>query len=478
MLVVATVLGRSLTLGEFGVYGLLLSLSTFVVTVQYTVEAAAVRALADSGDEADGRDRVFSSAVALYAAGGVAIGVCFALVGVLLVGVLSIPHALRSEAREAVVALAAVTAIGWPSKAFQDGLRGVQLFGSAAAAEIGAFSTVAVAVVLLSAAGAPLWSLVTVSGSLSVLIGLWCAGFLLLRDTGIRFRRRLVSAVTIRDLMRQSVHVLSAGIADLVVYSLDRVVLGAFRPASTIGLYESAARPHNLLRLLQGTLGATVVPVAARYFAVRDRARVDELLVRGTRYVLAIVGPLATAVVIVAQPLLDVWLGDRFGPAALSLALFSGYWLIGANTGVIGWVLLAQGESRMLARYAWVVAASNLVLSLALTPWLGLEGVVLGTVLPYCALSPGFVYIGMRHFGLAGRELMRRAWIPGYSVCAIVAAVLLPLRLTVSLDSLPALVGAVAAGLAAGWLVLWFVFLDEGERRLAVSVARRPLQPA
>jgi O-antigen/teichoic acid export membrane protein len=478
MLVVITVLGRSLTLAEFGVYGLLLSLATYVVTLQFTVEAAAVRALAAAGGEGRERDAIFSSAVALYAVGGVGVGVVFAGIGLLLVGLLSVPDALRPEAREAVLALSAVTAIGWPSKAFQDALRGAHLFGSAAAAEAGAFSTVMVAVIVLVAVDAPLWCVVTVSGSLSVLTGVWCSPFLLLRDTGIRFRLELVSRATARDLLRQSVYVLSTSVADLVIYSLDRVVLGAFRPAAKIGLYEAAVRPHNLLRQLQGTLSATVVPVAAGYFAAGDQERVRDLLVRGTRYVLIIVGPVTTALVILAQPLLEVWLGDSFRPAALSLALLSSYWLIGPNTSVIGWVLLAQGESRALARYAWAVALSNLALSLALTPWLGLEGVVLGTLVPYCLWSPVFLRAGLRHFGVPWRQMARRVWLPGYACCAIVAALLIPLRLTVSLDSVPALMAAVAGGLVAAWIALWIVFLDQGERRLVRSLARSPLRPA
>lgn len=478
MLVVATVLGRSLTLSEFGVYGLLLSLAAYVVTVQFTVEAAAVRAIAGAGDDERLRNEVFSSAVALYAIGGAIVGVCFAGIGVLLVGLLSIPDALKPDAREAVLALSAVTALGWPSKAFQDALRGAHLFGSAAAAEVGAFSTVMVGVIVLIVVDAPLWTVVTVSGSLSVLLGVWCAPFLLLRDTRIRFQAGLVSRATIRELLRQSVQVLSMGVADLLVYSLDRVVLGAFRPAAKIGLYEAAARPNNLLRQLQATLGATVVPTAASYFSVGDGERIRELLVRGTRYVLAIVGPVTMAIVVVAQPLVEVWLGDSFRPAALSLALLSGSWLIAVNTSVISWVLLAQGESRVLARYAWIVAVSNLCLSLALTPWLGLEGVVLGTAVPYCVLSPAFVRWGMRHFEVGWRDLMRRVWVPGYATCATVAAVLVPLRIWVSLDSVPALAGAVIGSLALGWIVLWAVFLEDGERRLVGSVLRSPLRPA
>ena len=40
----------------------------------------------------------------------------------------------------------------------------------------------------------------------------------------------------------------SVPLADLFIYALDRVVLGLFRPAATVGLYEGPVRAHNVVR--------------------------------------------------------------------------------------------------------------------------------------------------------------------------------------------------------------------------------------
>src|SRR3954466_3795289 len=90
MLVVITVLGRTLSLSEFGVYGLLISIASYVLIVQISVEGAAVRAIA-SAKSRDDRDRVFSSALMLYAGAGVVCGLVVAAGGAGLVGVLGIP---------------------------------------------------------------------------------------------------------------------------------------------------------------------------------------------------------------------------------------------------------------------------------------------------------------------------------------------------------------------------------------------------
>lgn len=476
MLLVATVLGRTLTLSEFGLYGLLIALVAWLVTLQISVEGAAVRAIASSRDDRQ-RAVTFATTLAVYAVGGILAGVLLATVGVALVGLLGVPAGLRHEARLAVLGLAAVTAVGWPFKAFQDVLRATQMFGLAAVGEMAAYATVAAGAVVLTAAGAPLWAIVTVSGSLSVLIGAWCMVVLRVMRVGVRFRRANVSVVEARRILNVSSSLFAAGLADLIIYSLDRVVLGAYRPAATIGLYEGAARPHNLLRQLQGTLLLTVVPVASDYLAAGDQERVRDLLLRGSRYVLVVVAPVAVVLVVLASPLLEVWLGPRFHPAALSLALLCGYWIVGANTGVVASMLLAAGRVRILARYAWLVAGANLALSLALTPWLGLEGVVLGTVIPNVVSLPAFLYVALREFPVTRADMVREVWIPGYTACLVAVIVLLPLRLSVDLASLPALILATVAALAAAWASFWFGFMTDGERRLARALARSPLSP-
>jgi O-antigen/teichoic acid export membrane protein len=470
MLLVATVLGRTLTTSEFGVYGLLISLVAYLVTVQVSVEGAAVRTLAAAeAQEAESRREAFSTTLAIYAVGGVLAAVIVAVGGVALVGVLGIPEGLQNDAREAVLGLAAVTALGWPFKVCQDALRGAQLFGAAAAGEILAYTTVAVGICLAVGFDAPLWVDITIGGALSALIGVWCGASLIFFKVEHRFRVSDIRPVLAREMLGMSAYLFAAGLADLVIYSLDRVVLAAFRSVEQVGLYEGAVRPHNLLRQLHGTLVLTVVPVASGYIAAGDTERVRALFLRGTRYVVAIVAPATLVLVILAAPLLEVWLGPRFRDAALPLALFSSYWLVGCNTGVGTSMLVAAGNVKVLARFAWAVAIANLAVSLALTPWLGLNGVVLGTLIPNVLSVPFLVRIMVRHFPITIRDLARDVWIPVYSVCLPAAAVLVAIRVFAEPANLLGLAAAAIAGLAVAWGLFWTFFMSSNERRLVLS---------
>ena len=473
MLAVVTVLGRSLTLSEFGLYGLSLSIASYVLFVQGSVEGAAVRAIAGAPDGAE-RAALFSTAIVVYTGLGLLAGLLVAVVGVGLTGVLGIPEDLRAEAREAFVVLGLLTAVGWPLKGCHDALRATQRFGLAALGEVLAYIAFGVAMVLLLVIDAPLWALIGVGGAMPALIGLVCLFALVLAGVGPHLNVRLVDGARARDMLRVSTGLMIGGAADLFIYSTDRVVLAAFRSAATVGLYEGAVRAHNLLRQVHGTLVLTVTPVTSGYLAAGDHERIRELLLRGTRYVLAVVVPGTVVLMVLAQPILEVWLGPKFRPAGLALAILCSYWLIGASTGVAGSMLIAAGKISELAKYAWLVAISNLCLSLILTPIFGLEGVVLGTTIPYVLTFPIFLRIVLTTFPqVSVGDLLREAWGPAYACALGLATGLLAVRLLADLDTVAEVAGAGTAGLALYWVAYYAIWLRPNERVLVRSFLRR-----
>jgi O-antigen/teichoic acid export membrane protein len=471
MLAAITILARRLSLPKFGTYGLLVSLTSYVLFVQTSIATAAVKAIAEAVDQLS-RDRAFSVALSLYAVAGIVAGGMLALAGGVLIHLLNVPHVLAHEARVSVLALGVVTAIGWPFKAFNDVLRGSQLFVAAAAAEGVASLVVAVALIALALGHAQLWLLVAVGASIPLAIGVVSAVVVFAKGLPIHYRRREVNFHSLRDLTGLSTYLLLGGVADLVIYSLDRIVLAIFRSPSAVGLYEGPVRSHNFVQQVHSSLVTPVVAASSRYAAVRDVQRTRDLLVRGMRYTLAAVVPLTVVLMILAKPILQVWLGSKFAVAATAMTLLIAYWLVNANTGVPGRMLIAAGRIRALAVYACVIASINLGLSVALTPSLGINGVVLGTTMSYVLGFPFFLRMVLTTFPVPLADLAREVWVPAYLTAVVVGAPLLALRLTVPLDTLPRVVGAGAAAALSYWAIYYWVWLRPNERVLVKTVAR------
>jgi O-antigen/teichoic acid export membrane protein len=326
---VTTVLGRTYSLSEFGVYGLTLSFASYVLFVQGSVEAAAVREISKARTQEE-RDRAFGTTLIAYAGLGALAGLLIAGVGNAALGLFDMPEALRGDARLGLVALGLVTLVGWPLTVFQNVFHGTQRFRLAATVDVIAYLAYAgLMAALVVGIGAPLWIVVAVGGSIPLLTGVVALGPFLRLPERFRVRRPTLSLAYARHYAAFSGAVFLTAITDIVIYSIDRAVLAALRSTAAVGLYEGAVRPQQLIRNLQGTLVVTVLPASSRYVAAGDQPRLRELLLRGTRYVLAAMLPFTVTFMALSSEILDVWLGDRYKAAATAMTIFVGSWILG-----------------------------------------------------------------------------------------------------------------------------------------------------
>jgi O-antigen/teichoic acid export membrane protein len=137
-------------------------------------------------------------------------------------------------------------------------------------------------------------------------------------------------------------------------------------------------------------------------------------------------------------------------------------------------MLVAANEVRIVARYAWCVAIANLSLSLALTPSLGLMGVVLGTTIPNFVAVPFLLWICTRTFPVRVGDLAKEVWLPAYSVCVPLAAVLVAIRLLAEPHDVLGLAAASMLPLLGAWTLYYIFWMRPGERRLVRSFVPFP----
>src|SRR5262249_25576947 len=158
-------------------------------------------------------------------------------------------------------------------KTFLDLLRGTQRFVPAAVAEGVGIVVNGTFLVVLAVSGAPLWALVAVGGAIPLFVGIAAAAVVVAQRVPFRFSRRTVSRGSVGGFLGISGYLFLGGVADLAIYSIDRAVLAAFRPAAVVGLYEGPVRTHTLLQQVHGSLVTPVVAASAQFAAERDVER-------------------------------------------------------------------------------------------------------------------------------------------------------------------------------------------------------------
>jgi O-antigen/teichoic acid export membrane protein len=469
LLVIVTVLARKLSVAELGAYGLTATLAGYLLVLRNSVASAAVRAMAGATDPGE-RSRVFAAAARLYAAVGAVTGILIALAG-LLIAALLLEGDLARDARTGALGLGALTAVGIAASVYLDALRSERRFVQAARLEIVAVALQLALMLTLIFAGAGLGVLIALSGALPLFSGVlsaavvWRAALPFFLGRGAPGRRRAI--------VPTAGWLLVVELCNLAMYASSRIVLGAYRSPASVGQFEGPVRAHNLLYALGGALAVPVVPTASRYAAERDERRLRELVVRGTRYTLALFVPLCVTLMVMAEPILEVWLGQRYGDGSAALAIIVSYWLLYGGLVVTPGFLVGAGRAREVALIVLVVAGANLILSLILTPELGLEGPALATAVPFVVAFPAMLRVGLLASGAALGDLARRAWLPAYGAGLVLAAALVALRAAADPGTLPAVLAVAAGGVIAYWLAFYALALDPGEKDLVRGLVSR-----
>jgi O-antigen/teichoic acid export membrane protein len=470
LLVIVTLLARRLdSVAELGAYGLVASLAGYLLVLRNSVASAAVRAMAGAAEGAQ-RAGVFVVARRLYALVGFATGLLIALAAVVIAGTV-LDGELASDARSGGIGLGALTAVGIAASIYLDRLRAERMFSTAALAEIAAVAINLAVMVALILAGADLALLIALSGALPLLSGLICAAlvhrFQLPVGAGTGGREHVAAIVPTAGWL------LVIELSNLAMYASGRIVLGAYKTPTAVGQYEGPVRAHNLLYALGGALAVPTVPTASRYVATGDRRRLRELAVRGSRYTLALFVPLCVTLMVLAEPIIEVWLGERYADGASALTILVSYWILYGALIVTPGFLVGAGEARAAGLTLACAAVLNLVLALILTPGLGVEGPAVATTGALAAAFPLLLRVGLRASDVPLAELVRRAAAPAYGAGALLAAVLVAVRLSLDPDTLLPVAALAAGGVALYWAGFYALVLDGGERELARGLLRR-----
>lgn len=471
-LINTTALGRSLTLAEFGVYGFVVGLAAYLYFVAGTVETTAINEMSAATTREE-RDAAFTRSIIVYAGLGFVAALIIAVGGALLVSVLDVRPALIHQARLGAVAVGVLTMIGWVGKVFQDLLRATHRFTAAAVSDAIGAVLLCAAVLLTLLLNAPLWCTIAAGSAIPLYVGAVAIVVVVMSDVHWTFRRHDIHWGDLKRFLAFSSGLFGISAADVVISSLDRLIVGALRSASTLGLLEAASRMNLLIRGWTANFSVTLLPVLAALRAGNETAGQRDLLVLGTRYILpAVVGPTVT-LMILSDRVLDVWLGPRYVAAAPAAAVFLSFWLIAPNLSVAQTMVLVERRLRQLAIYAWSVAAVNLTLSVLLTAWLGLIGVAIGTTVGYLAALPYFVSFAFRGRGVAVGDFARQVWLPAYGAGAVLAALLLVTRIALPLNHVWSVGLVCAASVLGYWLSIYAFVLTTEERVFFRGVLKR-----
>jgi O-antigen/teichoic acid export membrane protein len=285
----------------------------------------------------------------------------------------------------------------------------------------------------------------------------------------LRIRPSLFRWARVREVTTFSVYMSILDWAQKLNYSADAIVIGAFMSSGAVAIWTVPQRLAEALQGFTNQMNSVLFPFVVDCDTGNKNDRLRTVLIHGTRISVLAVAPLATAMLLLAGPLVRAWVGPRFSAAIPVTEVLLIVVAIRVGVSSATTVLKGAGRHRFLALTNLGIAIINVSLSLLWIRPYGLMGQAMGTFVPVAFGSMFILWpAACRRVGVGVASAFWQAiWPPLWPV-AVMALVIVPLR-----GMLPDRMFAVALAGAFGTLCYLASFLafavKRDERRLYMA---------
>jgi O-antigen/teichoic acid export membrane protein len=230
--------------------------------------------------------------------------------------------------------------------------------------------------------------------------------------TEFGFRRRWLMPALEACHLRTARRLLGVGLTFVVLqltvafaYNLDPLIAARVIGPSAATLYAVPLQLFGLAPTLVSLLLYPLWPAYGEALARGDLAWVRRALKFSTAISLAVTGTASVALLIFGREVLRLWVGSQVDPSFWLLAGFAAWAVLSNAFATVGTLLNGATLMRFQVLTALVMAPVSVVLSVVMANWIGVTGVIWGTVIAYafCSAIPTIWYLPR-----AFRELERR----------------------------------------------------------------------
>lgn len=380
------VLSESIGVQRLGIWDFGWSISAHLMLVgggMMSVVSRDVARLAVTGDTAELR-RVVSSCFFLFSCLAALVAALTAAFVYWLPQMLpTLPESLWNEGRWAVALLGLSVFVRFPLHVFNGIITGYQRYVLQNGIVTGChFATVAAAIVVaLLGHGIVMMAWMYVLGE--VLAGLLKLYYARVLCDRWRIAPRYVDLGAIARVASFGGKTLLQAASRVLMYQSNTMLVGYYLGVEALAIFS---RPRSLVLSLEKTFAKMAIVFTPRASAAQargDQQELRQMLINSTKYSLLVTLPGVIALIILADPLLHVWMGAHFAHGAVLGILAAGHLATYSQRGVY-FILVGMGKHGWPAFLELLASLAAIALTALLVEvfGLGLLGAAIGMVAP------------------------------------------------------------------------------------------------
>lgn len=162
---------------------------------------------------------------------------------------------------------------------------------------------------------------------LGFLIASLSAVWLFKRDVASKFKneRKQISRSEewniIIMLLKFSIPVVITGLAEVLLYDVGTLFIGAYLTSNFAGYYNNASAIARLPLVISMSVATSALPAASEAFSLKDHSLLEKYIHQSYRYVIIIVLPFCIGVAVFAQPILGLLFGLEYTKGTVALQI-------------------------------------------------------------------------------------------------------------------------------------------------------------
>jgi O-antigen/teichoic acid export membrane protein len=198
----------------------------------------------------------------------------------------------------------------------------------------------------------------------------------------ISFRKDVIRELHPLKHLKPALRIFVLNLIISIYVNLDTVMLGFFKDNASVGFYTGSTKLTKLSLGIITSLGTVMLPRLSNLLQTGQREEFNKLAQKSVDFVMTFSVPVFVGLLILAPILIDVFCGNGYRPAIVTLQIISPIIVIIALSNSFGiQILYPQGKEKLVIISTAAGASVNFIINLLLIPIFSQNGAAIATVI-------------------------------------------------------------------------------------------------
>lgn len=208
--------------------------------------------------------------------------------------------------------------------------------------------------------------------------------------------KTIKSAPHLRELANYSFPVMFAVIMVFLIVWTDTLMLGYFRTASEVGIYNAAHSTAALIFILPAGIISLFLPIVMGFYSRRKYNQIKKFHRTISRWIFFFNFPVFLAMALFSGQIIKIVFGQEYTEAALPLTILVFGYILYSLAYTSNNILSMVKKTRLILFITIILAGSNVLLNILLIPPYGVNGASVATSISYALGSLFYLFFSYK----------------------------------------------------------------------------------